>query len=309
MPPQPIRRTLSIVAITCSLGLILPSAAFAGTRDLVTDPSGKPMFELTYYDDGESMTFEDEIMTSSWTLSAPYREELHRAAAYWADVLGPYSANSRPVSISVVAGDEANAAAASITVEDDTTGTTRLPITEQLVHDREWQEGTGFILFGTLLWEVGSHPDNITHNGDRFATFPTITHEIAHALGLLSRIESENGSANFETLNRFEQSLVDKHGIQAQAGMAINGEEHQIEGTFHLVNKRETDSTSLSDARGHAYFMGKNALEVIGNAKLGYDGINGIPINGWEKDDDDPDQWQVDMSHVELDNVLMSHQD
>ncbi|EOJ2723655.1 hypothetical protein ACM1CE_000386 [Campylobacter coli] len=58
---------------------------------------------------------------------------------------------------------------------------------------------------------------------------------------------------------------------------------------------------SFSNASGNVYFKGENVAEVIKNAKLGYDGVNGIPINAWEG-------IILDMSHIELDNSLMSHQ-
>ncbi len=68
-----------------------------------------------------------------------------------------------------------------------------------------------------------------------------------------------------------------------------------------LADGNSVNNDSLSNASGHAYFKGENVAEVIKDAMLGYDKVNGIPINGWEADD-------LDMSHIELDNSLMSHQ-
>lgn len=68
-----------------------------------------------------------------------------------------------------------------------------------------------------------------------------------------------------------------------------------------MADGNSVNNDSLSNASGHAYFKGENVAEVIKDVMLGYDKVNGIPINGWEADD-------LDMSHIELDNSLMSHQ-
>ncbi|MDN2922143.1 autotransporter, partial [Campylobacter coli] len=57
----------------------------------------------------------------------------------------------------------------------------------------------------------------------------------------------------------------------------------------------------FSNSSGYVYFKGENVAEVIKNDKLGYDGVNGIPIKAWQG-------IILDMSHIDLDNSLMSHQ-
>ncbi|PZT48225.1 autotransporter [Helicobacter valdiviensis] len=109
-------------------------------------------------------------------------------------------------------------------------------------------------------------------------------------------------------LNSFSNHLYDNNGVKFEQGMRVVKTQDEVdealskgEKVFLIDPNIGNQTGSLSTAWGHTYFIGENVLEVIKNAKLGYDGINGIPINGWEGDD-------LDVSHVELDNSLMSHQ-
>ncbi|EPN6429937.1 autotransporter outer membrane beta-barrel domain-containing protein [Campylobacter coli] len=109
-------------------------------------------------------------------------------------------------------------------------------------------------------------------------------------------------------LNSFSDHLYDLNGVKAQIGMRIvktqaEVEEAKLKGetVFLVKDDGVYINGSFSNASGNVYFKGENVAEVIKNAKLGYDGVNGIPINAWEG-------IILDMSHIELDNSLMSHQ-
>lgn len=288
-----------------SLIVIVPLSmpAFAVTSEQISDASGKPMFELNYHDAGESWIFSGDTQTSTWTIPTDYRNELRRAVSYWADILGPDSVNSQPVSVIVGTYDVENADATMLIGTIDDGKTFFLP-REQLVNDQYWQAGTVQIRLGTMSWGLDDHPENLPHNGENVPLFPVMTHEIFHALGLLSINNGAYTQTRFDTSeNPYDVHLVDKNGVQAKPGMEIVISEQN--GAFLLNPYVPSDTSSLSNSMGHAYFRGKHVLEVIGNARLGHDKVNGLPINGWECADDG---CFADLSHVELDNSLMSHQ-
>lgn len=282
---------------------VLTAPAFAVTSEVITDASGKPMFELNYHDAGESWTFGSQAETSTWTIPKDFRSELRRAVSYWADIIGPHSSNSRPVSVIVGTYNAQNADASFLLNETEDGKIVYLPM-EQLVNNRFRQPDSLQIRLGTLPWGLDNHPENLPHNGEKTALFPTMTHEIFHALGLISMANGESGQARFDAMeNPYDKYLVDKNGVQAKPGMEIVMSEK--DGAFVLDPTLPNDRTSLSDSQGHAYFRGKHVLDAIGNARLGYDKVNGVPVTGWECSFLG---CSPDLSHVELDNSLMSHQ-
>lgn len=70
-------------------------------------------------------------------------------------------------------------------------------------------EYIGHINMGTLDWYIASHPTTLPKNGDQFETFSTFTHELFHALGVLSLTYDEETSETFfqDSLNSFSSHL------------------------------------------------------------------------------------------------------
>lgn len=276
----------------------------------------KPIFQLDFYSKGEKLYFWLETQTSSYALSKEQKNEIIRAAQFWANIIGENAKNLNPIPIGVNTMEIENASALSYEVFNNPIfnrvlqGESIDAIRKELEDEDiplKYSQYLGHISMGRLDWYIAPHPSTLPQNGNQFDTFSTFTHELFHALGLLSAKNIENNQV-FIHLNNFGDHLYDSNGVKAEQDTRVVKTQDEVdealskgEKVFLIDPNRANQTDSLSNANGHTYFIGENVLEVIKNAKLGYDGINGIPINGWEGD-------ILDVSHVELDNSLMSHQ-
>lgn len=308
--------------------ILVLSTSLASAYDTTIIYNGdKPIFQLDFYNKGESTAFWGETYTSPFALNGAQRNEIIRAIQFWANIIGANAVNSTPIPISVGTFDIPNANAGSYDVFPNPIFNRVLQgeiidvIRQEIIgvsegfFAKEDVEYIGHINMGTLDWYIASHPTTLPKNGDQFEAFSTFTHELFHALGVLSLTDSDEETSGtfFDSLNSFGSHLYDMNGVKAQEGMRIVQTQEEVETAnrqgekvFLVQNNFVDNNGSLSNASGHAYFKGENVAEVIKDAKLGYDGVNGIPINGWEENELGEDD--LDMSHIELDNSLMSHQ-
>ena len=107
------RRTIAALAVSC---LLAAGSATARDTRTVYDTSGKPMFELTFFDQGERYDeYEDNDFPgySPWQLDSNQKQAIIQAVGLWADVLGPGSSNSAPLPVEVGTYFFKNADAAS----------------------------------------------------------------------------------------------------------------------------------------------------------------------------------------------------
>lgn len=318
--------TSNIIILT----LGLTSYVF-GYDTIIINHNNKPIFTLDFYAQGESSSFGGESQTSSHNLTQAQRAEVLRAAQFWADILGANATNFNPIPLSVGTIKEKNASAISydilhannsslfadilyhnLTLENAKENLSQIPIDKDSQgnpiflsdHDLKY---LGHINMGTLNWYIAPHPSTLPTNANQYDTFSTFTHELFHALGLASTTTREPNDAFATSLNAYTQNLVDSRGVNAQKEMLIlDDNAYQSNKNIFLVDSEVNMwegniGGSLSNAAGHAYFVGNHVNEVIQNAELGFDAFNGLPISGWENGD-------ADLSHIELDNSLMSHQ-
>lgn len=302
-----------------------------GYDSALISSNGKPIFVLDFYNQGQSTAFGGEIQTSPFTLSQAQKNEVMRAAQFWADILGANATLSAPIPLSVSTMEEANANAISYDIFRDSNlalfadllnGSLTLQEAREnlknvvIGYDSQGNpvfpsnadlEYLGHINMGTLDWYIAPHPSVLPTNKDQYDTFSTFTHELFHALGLGATTSNGFNATFASNLNAYTRHLVDYRGIHAQSGMQIlNSKDYEDNHGVFIVDSDssmwgENLGGSLSNASGHAYFVGENVREVIKNATLGFDGFNGLPISGWEGGN-------AELSHIELDNSLMSHQ-
>lgn len=286
--------------------------ALAVDTEIVYSKNGRPIFELDFYNQGESSSFAGEIFTSPYTLNQAQRKEILRATQFWANILGDRATNLEPLKFVVHTSPVENAFAASYDRFWEGNNALFADMLYNNLSKEEFDQGlveatglsyddvkyTGIIGMGILDWYIAPNPSTLPTNGNQFSIFGTFTHEIMHALGVGASAKQVNGNLMFETSNAFTRHLQDYKGVMASQDNTNNY--FVVDRNTNLSNQSNTIK-SLSNSRGHAYFVGDNVLEVIGSATLGFDGVNAVPINGWEGDG-------ADISHIELDNSLMSHQ-
>lgn len=287
--------------------------ALAVDTEIVYSKNGRPIFELDFYNQGESSSFAGEIFTSPYTLNQAQRKEILRATQFWANILGDRATNLEPLKFVVHTSTiENNAFAASYDRFWEGNNALFADMLYNNLSKEEFDQGlveatglsyddvkyTGIIGMGMSDWYIAPNPSTLPTNGNQFSIFGTFTHEIMHALGVGASAKQVNGNLMFETSNAFTRHLQDYKGVMASQDNTNNY--FVVDRNTNLSNQSNTIK-SLSNSRGHAYFVGDNVLEVIGSATLGFDGVNAVPVNGWEGDG-------ADISHIELDNSLMSHQ-
>ncbi len=162
----------------------------------------------------------------------------------------------------------------------------------------------------------------------------TIRHEMGHALGIGTFVSSWTEDATtsfprekdsvyelttfdkFSGTNNFADHLYDYTGTKARDGMPIVTSamyDHFVSDGTLTMPKSEVflleSETSDNVAARCAYFKGEHVSEVLNGAT--FNGIDGLPVNGWEEsnstaDDNLTDIYQPEFAHLQT-NGMMSH--
>lgn len=318
---------------TTMLGLLLPLTA-ARADSLVYTPEDGSMFCLHILDQGESavVVYSDgsaEEYSSERTLSSAEISALQEGLDYWNTVLAAGAQNSSSLQLLVIGSEEDNAYADSRPIDGNT------PPADAIINDKFYDSlpYLGVIEIGDMStgWYLGDNAVSILpDNGSMTNLAITMLHEIAHALGICATASTDDdadaaeGPAVFDPdlFTVFASHLYDVFGTQAQPGMSvvIAGSDEipdtPEENTFYL--ELATPENGVGSNSG-VYFSGPMVQEVLNGAELAfpetlesflygdtYDGlVPGIPINGAEGEAGD---MEAELSHIELQNSLMSHQ-
>ena len=310
-----------LFSLILMLGLLGVCPQARASYDILV-PEEDSLFQLHILENGETNPF--------WGVEAVGEIDesalscLRAGLDYWVRVLAPQAVNRKPVSILLFHNFDESAGAISVPVEGFE-GLTFLAAALTL-EDYEarlqhflatTEEGglegvtpdtflTAAIKIGEFDWYYGSLTA-LPENENNFHLTATIVHELSHALGILTQtFQAESGSFFFyeDYFGLWSAGLHDMYNTQAKPGMEIslNGEEDS--GKFVLAN---------DDIYSGAYFTGTNVQEVLGEgamlsfpesglSKEGYEGtVPGLPVNGSENG-------KPELSHIELQNGLMSHQ-
>lgn len=278
--------------------IIMAIAVLAGVSRAVDvmaipTPDGRPFITLNIFNQGElfgSEKYGSEGETSAWTLSKAERDGLREGISYWANILGPGSSVTTPAGITVGTYTSENADAISIPYGSN--GDTELAWS--LLHGRKSDDAAqiriGWIGGGPDTWNSWATMRVLPDNGGKPHLANVMAHELAHALGV-----SSSRIVGADTLTAFDKYLVDAAGDPARLGQRV-------------VTVRDGTNFYLPDT-GYAFFQGPKVLATLDGAILGGAGnsnsITGIPINGWEGN---PGDRFAELSHLELDRSMMSHQ-
>jgi len=162
--------------------------------------------------------------------------------------------------------------------------------------------------------------DTVLPTNEQAADFVgTFRHELGHALGISKRVKIIGESeATGETLFSFSPELTDKKSwnlrlvdqnlnpakpgmeILSAAGFAEKKKANPgvKESDFFIVNNR-FKKEDASGKNGKAFFLGPNVTDALAGAT--FFGVNGVPVNGWERD-------TFEGSHLQT-TGMMSHRD
>lgn len=286
-------------------------------------PENTDLFRLHILEQGESDNFWG--VAAQGTVDKNEINSICEGLDYWARILAPQAANTNPIPILIFPSNGEGAGALSVsTVDFDDLTFFASALTHEDYESRlqnylaslpedEWVSFDDFksaaILIGTFDWShepLHALPDN----GDGFHLPATIVHELTHALGILTQVsKTPNGHYAFmsDYFGLWSQGLRDSNGKQAESGMTISIGGTEYDGDFVL------DNDSLYSG---VYFTGDHVQEVLGEGttlsfpEIGLEQyeklVPGLPVNGAEPDSNGG--ISPELSHIELQNGLLSHQ-
>ena len=277
----------SVLAMACGISSLFPSgAAQAYESRYVYKADGSPLFELDFFDQGELyvMYTDGTSSTSTWTLSEKQKNSAVEAVRLWADMLGTSSRNTSPLHLTIGTVDYENASAFSSPNLSD------LPIVPTGVQgsivDGTDMDYEAIIEIGTLDFSIADHLSPVPLT-DKYDFTAVLYHELGHALGIATIAPDHSYAGPVNQISVWDSHLVDQYGNRLQPGM-------------NVVSESEADSVEepkfvVGDLTNSGVrFYGKHVSEVLGEG-------NGLLIEGYEGN-------IPNLSHIELEHSLMSHQ-
>lgn len=281
---------------------------------------GSPFVTLDVYDAGDSFDFDafpvednpedPDDNVSKWTLSGSEKSLIDESFDYLGRMIGDSVVSKGTVAVVTEDSKDGDAAATSNVVKDGLyAGMTELAA-EMLYGAKRGGDGiTGLIIIGHTAAPDGNWYDGPMHtlseNGEVGNLSATLAHEMFHALGLMSTaVENKFG----DSLSVWDKGLRDIDGKAPTAGMTIEDDLNGNSNTFNLYSDKTRADLGLSESDAGVYYTSENVTDVLQEATLFYHDSatvtlpkNGLPVNGWESG-------EAELSHIELQNSLMSHQ-
>ncbi|MDO5531630.1 autotransporter outer membrane beta-barrel domain-containing protein [Sutterella sp.] len=321
----------SLAPLALALSLAFPAASPAYTWIDVQGVDGSVWARLAVADQDDNAR---EKFLPGQTMRALTDQELQvtrNAISFWSDILGPV-AQVPTILVLPVTQVNINAAAGSNLVPG--TGQTNLQAcvlgTEGCTTGYQVDENISYLLYYVLpsfMPAAVGDLNPLTHNGIGFAMSSVAFHEMMHALGMMVYTQqSADGLWRLATPSTFATLLTDVYGtrlteadhIQALDVSAVGSTTRDRTVFYILESKTAVRSAGVSGVK----FAGTNVEEVIGKDTAVYypdtslidsstgtltaaTNLNsvtgGIPVNGLEGN-------TPELSHLELQNSLMSHQ-
>ena len=280
----------SIIFILLSFSNVL-----AVDSQIVTGKNGKDLFNFKFFDKGEEAEDFNGSKISTYTLNSEEKKAVLDAGKYWSEILN--TDNALLSTINVYTLNDANAYAPSITVEEgEAKGMMEF---QAKILGKSFNphlgEAVATIGIGIMGFKTGT-PSNLS-NAEGVNLYGTIVHEIAHTLGIMSTANFyEDEKFRFgDVLSNFDKGLIDNNDRKISDTTGIS----YIDNNGNLIGNPETDF----DASANVYFVGKNVDEVLKDSSL-----EGVPVNVGLEGYYDELPPAPELSHLEMDRGLMSHQ-
>ncbi len=286
------------LSLAISIALMVPgTSSYAVDEHIVRNAKGVPVFQVRFFDtdSGPFIEGEDSALESAWNMNQQQKSKVLDAISYWANVITPV-AGSLPAIINVGTFDDENAAGVSGNVSDASYSQTKLQavLTGKDPGEPEFGSHAQFILGKLNFSEQPAAPSQLPPPGGTDLTGVAI-HELAHGLGISSTASDKMGEDSAtpyfdQTSGSWSQHMRDDNGNPARPGQVII-----CSGCNNAYDPQGFDVRQNSP-----YFVGINVSEVLRGA------MPGIPLKIVSEDGEVDDDY---MSHSELKNSLMSHQD
>ncbi len=285
------------LALAISLALAGHGAQALEYR-LAYGSDGQPVFQARFMDvgDGPVMGDESEILQSTWNLNDLQKDKILQALNRWAEIIKP-APGQLPAIINIGTVNDNNAFGSSTAVPEGQTSLTQLQRALFGMPNPTLTFGShGQFVMGKMNWD--SLPAYMPSQLPRAQSGADLTavafHELAHGLGIMGVASDKDGEGSNtpyfdDVLDSWSQHLRDEKGNPARPGQAIYCSD--------CNNPYTSDSFDVTNDK--AYFTGAHVQEVLAGA------MPGLPVR-IHADDGGIDSGY--MSHIELKNSLMSHQ-
>lgn len=291
---------LKTLSTALALSLIAPHVAVNAIETrTVENARGKTVFEVRFFDmDDGPYT---ETNRSSWPWNPIYKDHILAGIGYWAEIIQPQGSNP-PTIVNIGTDDEpGNAFGGSPTASGTQVAYSLMQqnLQGQSVNPADLERGA----HGVFGLGPSDYTDRYTISQTPLSgkddVFNTAIHEIAHGLGLANSVkepdgrpidELDNPQPHFEDrLDSWARLLVDDNRRPARPGQAI-----LCEGCYNPY-----DPNAFDARRDDVYLIGPNITQVMQGA------MPGVPVKMLG---DDAEVDRNYMSHIELRNSMMSHQ-
>lgn len=292
------KQSRSFIRNKVSLAISLATASFALSAQenhFIYNQQGAPVFEIRYFNvgDGPFLNNGEKDISSTWNLNADQKKKVQSALGYWASIIQPPPGMS-PAIINVGSFNDENAGGTSGIVKNDSAFTiSQLQAAFLGVNPGELSFGShGQFVLGKLDFDTTPYTPLQQPGTGKFDLTATAIHELAHGLGVLNSVENQSGAttpAYANQIGTWAQHLRDDNGNAAQPGQYV----------LCTGCKNDYASNAFDVRKDQGYFTGDHVTEVLAGA------MPGIPVKILDVEGGVDEDY---MSHIELKNSLMSHQ-
>ncbi|WP_447889163.1 autotransporter outer membrane beta-barrel domain-containing protein [Serratia fonticola] len=273
--------------------------SYAADSYLVYNTNNVAVFQVRFFDvgDGPFMPDYPQPIESTWDLNQQQKEKILDAMRYWAEIITP-KPDQLPAIINVGTFDDVNAAGSSESVTDGVITITQLQGGLNGIDTGELTFGShGQFIMGKMDFDhIPYVPAQLPRSG-KTDLVSVAVHELAHGLGISNMATDWAGEGTFTPVfdtdmpfGSWTAHLRDDNGNPARPGQTI-----LCEGCNNTW-----DPQGFDVRLDKGYFTGKHVDEVLAGA------MPGVPVRMLADDGSVDDNY---MSHIELKNSMMSHQD